>query len=247
MASAPRGADATVPATEVWGHGPHRVVFVHGVMDRGRAIAPVAELLAGECHIEAYDRRGYGDSAGLPGCPAGIDAHIDDVVAVLDGRPAVLVGHSFGGLHALGAAVRAPELVRAVVCYESVPAWTPGWPDTAMRSVFASDDPAGTALTVLLGTRFTDADPAEQQRWRARTDPFLTEERSIRTGAPPYELSAVRAPVFYGTGANEQIGITIEYLRSQVPEFELVTFPGADHFAHRSAPREFADLIRRAL
>ena len=35
-----------------------------------------------------------------------LDGHVDDLLAVIDGRPAVVVGHSYGGDIALGAALR---------------------------------------------------------------------------------------------------------------------------------------------
>ena len=41
-----------------------------------------------------------------------------DLVTIVGGRPAVLVGHSYGGDVALGAAAAAPEVVRAVGVYE---------------------------------------------------------------------------------------------------------------------------------
>ena len=77
------------------------MVLVHGAMDRNTSFARVAEALA-PSPIVRYDRRGYGRSR-----PAGtgpLAAHVDDLVAILGDDPAVVVGHSYGGLVALGAA-----------------------------------------------------------------------------------------------------------------------------------------------
>ena len=49
--------------TEV-GDGDRLVVFVHGVLGRGRSFDRVADLLASECRMRWYDRRGYGTSRG---------------------------------------------------------------------------------------------------------------------------------------------------------------------------------------
>src|ERR1700731_2836522 len=96
------------------GSGEALVVFVHGVLDRGRSFSRVAEILSPDCRMLWYDRRGYGASTDAPGVPADISTHIDDVLTVLDGRTAVVVGHSFGGVIAAGAAVRAPGSVEAL-------------------------------------------------------------------------------------------------------------------------------------
>ena len=54
-------------------------------------------------------------------------------MAVIDGRPAVVFGHSFGGDIALAAAERHPQLVRAVGTYEAPMSWEPWWPDGHRR------------------------------------------------------------------------------------------------------------------
>ena len=49
-----------------------------------------------------YDRRGYARSRDVGG-PFTMDAHVADLAALLDGRRAVVFGHSYGGNVALGA------------------------------------------------------------------------------------------------------------------------------------------------
>jgi len=88
------------------GAGEALVVLVHGVLDRGRSFSRVAEFLSPDCRLAWYDRRGYGASANASGVPAGIDVHIADLVRVLDGRRAVVVGHSFGGVVAAARSCR---------------------------------------------------------------------------------------------------------------------------------------------
>src|SRR3954469_22439695 len=104
-------------ATDLWvgdhptaDAGAPLVVLVHGSMDRSAAFARCRRHLR-DLHVVLYDRRGYGRSAGL-GAPS-IEGHAEDLLAVIDGRPCVVVGHSIGGLFALIAAQRAPSVVRA--------------------------------------------------------------------------------------------------------------------------------------
>ena len=109
------------------------VVFVHGALDRGASFARTARRLRDEgVRTIRYDRRGYGRS--LPLGTGDVDDHVADLVQVLDGRPATVVGHSYGGVLALAAAQDEPSLVRSVLAYEAPMAWVPWWPPTSAGS-----------------------------------------------------------------------------------------------------------------
>jgi pimeloyl-ACP methyl ester carboxylesterase len=246
IARKPARLSATgLEVTEV-GAGDRRVVFVHGVLDRGRSFNRVAGELDGACKMEWYDRRGYGTSRELPGAPAVIDHHVDDLVAVLDERPAVLVGHSFGGVAALGAAVRAADLVEAVVVYETSIAWAPGWDDDGMAAVYSAPDPEGAALELMLGPAYDHMDDAERAWRRIEARAFLEEERSVRERVP-YDVARITAPVVYGHGDEIVMPKVVEFLARELDRFEIERIPGASHHAHRTHPDEFAQLVRTAL
>lgn len=228
------------------GAGEPLVLLVHGVVDRGRSFAPVMDLLSGECTVRSYDRRGYGEAAG-PGVEPDVAAHVEDILTVLDGRRAVVVGHSFGGVPVLGAAVRAPELVDAVVLYETALAWAPGWDDSAMRTVLSAEDPVDAGLRLMVGDRIDTFDAERMARVRQFGAAFIAEERSVRAGRPPYDLRAVRAPVVYGGGVAEIVQPIVAYLNACVSHVEVVDFPGVGHNAHVEAPEQFAAMVRRGI
>ena len=245
-----RDEEYTPPGSELGisevGDGDRRVVFVHGVLDRGQAFDRVAAHLGHECRMVWYDRRGYGASIGLRGSPATIDVHIDDLLTILDDRPATLVGHSFGGVTALGAAARAPKSVQSVVLYETNIAWVPGWDDGAMSAVHAQADPEDAALQLMLGPAYNRMTSRDRTRRRAEARAFLTEEQSVRDTVP-YDLERIRAPVVYGQGDDIIMPMVVDFLATKIAGFEFVSMPGATHHAHRSHPHEFANLIRRTL
>lgn len=108
------------------GEGP-LVVLVHGAMDRSGGMLRVRRILQSSCRVVRYDRRGYARSLHT-GPPTSFGQQVDDLAAVLDGRPAVLAGHSFGGLVCLALAERQPELARAVLAFEAPMTWAPWWP-----------------------------------------------------------------------------------------------------------------------
>jgi pimeloyl-ACP methyl ester carboxylesterase len=228
------------------GSGSQRAVFVHGVFDRGRSFERVTALLQNECRMLRYDRRGYGDSIDANGTPVGIDGHIDDLVRVLDGRPAVLIGHSFGGVTALGAALRAPELVQAIVLYETTLAWAPGWDDTPVRALLDGDDPAEKGVRMLF-PRYDQLSEQERSRLRREARTFLAEERSVRTGRPPYDIAGITAPIVFGSSGVQRFTPVSDYLRHLVGDVATVVIPEGGHNPHRSAPDAFADLVRRGI
>lgn len=230
------------------GAGDTLVVFVHGVLDRGRSFNAVAHQLDSECRMLWYDRRGYGAAVDLPGPAVGVDGHVADLLVLLDGRRAVLVGHSFGGLTVLGTAAASPEQIAAIALYESMVAWAPGWDDSVMRGVLADPDPETAGLRMMLGERYAAMDDAERARRRHGATTFITEERSIRGERPPFDLRAVRAPIVYGTSMAERTAPVTDHLRREGLRVEVLPFPEtAGHGAHRAAPVEFAGLVRRAL
>jgi pimeloyl-ACP methyl ester carboxylesterase len=229
------------------GTGDELVVFVHGVLDRGGSFDRVADCLADECRMLWYDRRGYASAVDAPGAPVEVDRHVEDLVEVLDGRSAVVVGHSFGGVTALGAACRIPELVDAVVLYETAMPWLPVWKDGILREWLWADDAEDAVVRGMFGDRF-ERMTAEEQAVRLREGKaFVAEERVVRLGTAPFDVAELASPLLYGLSDSYPFPALPEYLHEVVPDVETVLIPGAGHNAHRSKPTEFADLVRRGI
>lgn len=98
------------------GQGP-AIVFVHGSLSRGADWQGVAGCLAGQFTCFLMDRRGHGRSD-LGNTAYSIAREYEDVAAVLAvaGSTSSLVGHSFGAICALGAALS--TVVPRLVLYE---------------------------------------------------------------------------------------------------------------------------------
>jgi len=113
-------ADGTRIAYEVTGSGP-ALVLVDGAMCQ-RAFGPsrgLAEQLAGDFSVYAYDRRGRGES-GAGSSPYDPEREVEDLVAVIEaaGGRAHVFGSSSGGALALQAARRGAPVDHLVV-YEA--------------------------------------------------------------------------------------------------------------------------------
>jgi pimeloyl-ACP methyl ester carboxylesterase len=113
------------------GSGPHGsplVVLVHGSLDRAASFGRVVRRLD-DLHTVTYDRRGYHRSRLALPLNTTLDGHIDDLLEVVDGRPSLVVGHSYGGDVALGAAVRGgtDAGIVSVVAFEPPMPWLGSW------------------------------------------------------------------------------------------------------------------------
>ena len=103
---------------EQQGDGPVTVVFESGFGQGAGVWKDVIADLGAQCRCIAYARAGLGKS-GTDGQPKTIQAHVQDLGAVIDtlapGGKVVLVGHSYGGLLATEFARLHPERVQGLV------------------------------------------------------------------------------------------------------------------------------------
>lgn len=98
---------------DLGGEGPP-ILLLHGLMGCAATWEPVAPWLRAHGRVRALDARGHGRSEARG--PWTTERMATDAVEVLDGiGPAVVIGHSMGGLHGLVLAARRPDLVRALV------------------------------------------------------------------------------------------------------------------------------------
>jgi pimeloyl-ACP methyl ester carboxylesterase len=239
-------------AEEVGDGGAPLVVLLHGSMDRCAGFRPTARLLAADHRVLLYDRRGYGRSIDA-GPPFGVEQHVADLIDLLAGRPAAVVGHSYGGVVALAAAQGQPELVRSVGAYESPMAWMAWWPeDTAggiAVTVASEGGPEAAAewfLRRMLGDRWDTLPEATRRARRAEGRALLGEMEDLRA-RPPYAFDAVRVPVVAGRGARSagHHRRAAAVLAASIPDGELVELPDVRHDPHHADPAAYAAFARR--
>ena len=111
------------------------MVLLHGLTLRRQNYQALIPRFTADWHIYACDLRGHGKSGRVADRYLLAD-YIPDTVAFLRSRvtePAVIVGHSLGGLIAPGVAAAAPELVRALILLD---------PAACLRTINFADAPA---------------------------------------------------------------------------------------------------------
>ena len=257
-------------------HGPRAVregspvvVLVHGSLDRSTSFARVVRRLDG-LHTVTYDRRGYHRSRRALPLNTTLDGHIDDLLALIDGRPSVVVGHSYGGDIALGAALRhgGDPLIRAVVAYEPPMPWLGPWsrrpPDPPSSDASPAspslppagdrEDPAGAAaerfFRRMVGDAAWDRLPEAAKNERRADGPALEAElTAIRLPRAPFDVTTLAVPATFGRGERSasRHRATVAWLAAHVPGAELVEIAGAAHGAHLTHPDAFASMVRSAV
>lgn len=202
------------------------VVLIHGAMDRAASFGRVVRLVD-DLSVVRYDRRGYGKSTDLG--IGDLATHVDDLLDVVAARPAVLVGHSIGGVIALVAAQREPALVLSVAAWEAPMPWAPWWPAfsaggaalAAMPDDAAADgdgdgdgdgdrppsadeaaaDAAERFMRRIVGaTRWQRLPPSTRAARRAEGRALLADLASLRGDHAPYDAASLTQAVLAGHG-----------------------------------------------
>lgn len=231
-------ADVSGPA------GAPRVVLIHGSLDRSAGMARLARELSVHWRVLRYDRRGYGRSRPHDG-PFDVASQVDDLLTLLDGEPAVLVGHSFGGHVALATAARVPELVAGVSVYETPLSWMDWWPaGTAggMAAMSSDADAAENFMRRLIGNDGWEALPERtRQERRAEGGALRAELLSIR-GDAPWDVDSVTCRVVCGHGSegSPHHARGMSWLAARLHRGSAAVIDGAGHGAPNSHPGPFA-------
>jgi pimeloyl-ACP methyl ester carboxylesterase len=254
-----RSADGTRIGFRKLGSGP-ALLFVHGSVSTHTDWMRVAKLLAPSYTCYALDRRGRSHS-GNGHSPYSLDREYEDIEAVMTqtGPLAALIGHSYGAICTLGAALRTP--VSKLVIYEPplpVGGLVAGeYFETYARAVAEGD--LDTALEIGLShfTRLSEKAIAQLRaskawpRLRILAASWTRELHVVDTLSPVIDhYAAITCPVLMLVGAlspEHPMQDASSALARTLPNTRVEAIPGQGHMAMRDAPDIVAGLIRNFL
>lgn len=229
------------------------VALVHGSMDRSSGMLKVSRRLDDRYRVLRYDRRGYGRSRPHPG-PFGMDGQVADLVYLLGGRRAVLVGHSYGGNVVLAAAARHPELVAGVAVYETPLSWEEWWPGgTAGAAAMAAatpEDAAEAFMRRMVGEERWEGLPERTRAARRAEGVAMVAELADLRAHRPWAAADVTVPVVasHGTAGSPHHRRGMEHVAASIADCTLVTLDGARHDAPLAhADRFCSDVVEPVL
>jgi pimeloyl-ACP methyl ester carboxylesterase len=248
------GAAGTIAVEEHGDPAGTPVVLVHGMAGDASFWASTVRALGRQHRVIVPELRGHGRSAIPSDDDYSVEAHADDLIAVLDQLqlgPVVLVGHSFGASPVLVVARAIPEQVAGMILVD--PAGDFSYvPPEALHSFLAGlKDPDHYAATL------DGAIDMALNQASAETDRRV---RAAMLAAPPQAISAMYsslllfAPLpfvdkYYGkllliTTPVNAAPFTLHTLRPRLPHHEMA---GVSHWAMMDRPGEVARLIERFL
>ena len=243
------------------------LILVHGATADHTAWRAVAPRLAESFRVHAIDRRGRGASGDGPE-PYRIEAEYEDVAAVADavadeaGEPVDLVGHSYGGRIALGAALRSAAIGRVVV-YEGAPSpgsasgYRPSGVEGRIRRLIDEGDrdaALDTFFREIVGMPETElvayrADPIWPRRAAAVQTTLRELEADGSSAASLEALRGVEQPVLQilGGASKPVFGEATAALDALLADSRVLVIPGARHAAHHTHVGDFVAAIEAFL
>ena len=237
------------------------VLFLHGLGGSRTSWEPQLAGLRDAFRCIAWDMPGYGASA--PAEPLTFAAVADAVVRLLDAAAverAHLVGESFGGMHALHAALHHPDRVGQLVLANTSPAFgldgtdPDAWRAARLAPLDAGLTPADIAEQVLTSVAgpSLDADILAMRVAgfaRIPADGLRAAVECLPSHNVLDRLAEIKAPALVVAGeldAETPVAYS-RFLADGMQDAELVVLEGIGHLAVSEAPDRVNRLVHRFL
>lgn len=235
---------------DVQGSGP-AVLLSHGYSATSQMWARQVEALRDRYRVITWDMRGHGESDS-PGDQAlySEEATCGDMAGILRelgiGK-AVIGGLSLGGYMSLAFNVRYPEMVSALMLFDTGPGYKnpvgrEGWNKTAEARAIAFETKGLEALGRGAEVRIAQHRSAAGLAKAARGMLAQFDSRIIES------LERIAVPTLVLVGANDEpfLGAT-DYMATKIPGARRVVIPDAGHAANIDQPEAFNAAVEQFL
>ena len=232
------------------GSGP-AVLLSHGYSATSRMWEGQVEALKDRFRVITWDMRGHGQSDS-PDDPSAYSesATVDDMAAILTFlglERAVIGGLSLGGYMSLAFNVAHPEMVNALMLFDTGPGYKnpvgrEGWNETARQRAATFEERGLDALGRGAEVRIAQHRSAQGLAHAARGMLAQFDSRIIES------LDHIRVPTLVLVGSNDQpfLGAT-DYMANKIPGAVKVVIPDAGHAANIDQPAAFNEAVANFL
>jgi pimeloyl-ACP methyl ester carboxylesterase len=252
-------SDGTPIAYHKSGRGP-TLVMVHGTTADHKSWQVVSPLLEAHFTVCAVDRRGRGASG--DGSVYTFEREVEDIVAVIESfdEPVFILGHSFGGLCVLEAALRTDNVARMLLYEPALPTDLPIVEPGVMAEIerLHGEGRLEDAMVHFLRkvAKFPDEDIAlyrQKPIWKERLQliPTISREMNVEHS---YQFDPTRfvdfqthTTLILGGDSPRMYSDAIQLLSSALPNNRVEILPDQQHIAHHVAPELFAETLLRCL
>lgn len=231
------------------------IVLLHGLMGRATTWWRTARWLTAYGRVVGLDARAHGRNPHRRGC--GTERFAADVaehVEQLGLGPAVVIGHSMGGLHGIALAAAAPDLVRALVV-EDMAADQRGRTTAVWRPYFDSWPAAFDSLAHVreffgaAGDYFVECVEEREDGYHLLSDLDELYEIAEEWGRRDYWdlVASVRAPLLVVEAGDGPMPPGQQAEMALRGKGRHVLVEGAGHVVHDTAPEEFRGAVEAFL
>lgn len=235
------------------------LVLLHGVTGHAWLWHDVAQRLATERRVIAYDLRGHGDSQWSADASYDTGHHIADLQAVVDAlglRRCVIAGLSWGALIGIGFAVRHPQRVERLAIIDVEASFTvdqdavPPRPAEFARfeDALAWERNAHPRASQDLLALFTQQSlrPTEGGRWVRKHDPYFLRRWPFRRDDRWLELQGLKPPTLLLHGARSFVQVQVmRAMAARIAQAQFDEIGDCGHLVALEAPVALAERLAR--
>lgn len=236
------------------------LLLVHGTTGDHLTWAPVVAALERHFSVWVIDRRGRGHSGDAADYT--LECECEDLVAVIDaiGGSVHVIGHSFGGLCALEAALLTPNIGQLILYEPPLSLVGSGWSseiDAQMGALLDAGNREEALLLFLCNVIKTPPHEVASMQagpnWQGRVAAAHTIHRELqsidRYVFDPLRFRAMLTPtlLLLGSESHSRRHSIAKTLNQTLPNSRITILQGQQHGAIRAAPDLFVDEVVNSL
>lgn len=231
------------------------IVLVHGLMGRGSTWSRQLPWLTSLGSVYTHDAPWHRGRDVADAAPVATERFVAELAAGVErlGSPAVLVGHSMGGLHSWCLAAARPDLVSGLVVEDMAPdfvgrttgPWEP-WLH-ALPAEFPTAEAVLAEFGPVAGRYFLEAFDRTPTGWRLHGRPAVWIAIAAEWGTRDFwrQWRSVRAPALL-IEAGDSVAPPGQMLRMRDlagGRARYVRIEGAGHLVHDDAPDRYREVV----